>query len=143
MHVVREDYANVAAVLEYPYCVVGVCSFNGLVARVLDCSDGVRRTSGSSSTMRTAGVFDLFPNASPFPRYGVRRATKSSFGNARLFPKGGGTSGRDVSFWAQNVTLVRRSGYFRSWGRSGHREFAAGHTLLSASAAATGNAPNP
>ena len=36
---VREDYANVAAVLEYPYCLVGVCSFNGPLRRLSQCSE--------------------------------------------------------------------------------------------------------
>ena len=39
---IREDYANVAAVLEYPYCFVSVCSFNNLEARILYRSDGTK-----------------------------------------------------------------------------------------------------
>ena len=56
---IRKDHSDVAAVLEYPYCFVSVCSFNNLEARILDSPDSTRRTSGSSSTMRTAGVFKL------------------------------------------------------------------------------------
>lgn len=36
---IRKDYSNVAAVLEYPYCFVSVCSFNNLEARIRDSSD--------------------------------------------------------------------------------------------------------
>ena len=39
---VREDHSNVAAVLEYPYCFVSVCSFNNLEARILDSPDSTK-----------------------------------------------------------------------------------------------------
>jgi hypothetical protein len=39
---IRKNYPDVAAVLEYPYCLVGVCSFNNLEARILDSSDSTK-----------------------------------------------------------------------------------------------------
>ena len=50
---IRKDYSDVASVLEYPYCFVSVCSFSDPEAGILE------RTSGSSSTMSTAGIFAL------------------------------------------------------------------------------------
>jgi len=39
---IRKDDSNVAAVLEYPYCFVSVCSFNNLEARILDSPDSIQ-----------------------------------------------------------------------------------------------------
>jgi len=39
---IRKDDSKVAAVLEYPYCFVSVCSFNNLEARILNSSDRIK-----------------------------------------------------------------------------------------------------
>jgi hypothetical protein len=39
---IRKDDSNVAAVLEYPYCFVSVCSFNNLETRILDSPDSIQ-----------------------------------------------------------------------------------------------------
>jgi hypothetical protein len=43
---IRKDDANVAAVLQYPYRFVSICSFNDLEARILDSSDGTKANKG-------------------------------------------------------------------------------------------------
>jgi len=39
---IRKNYLDVAAVLEYPYCFVSVCSFNNSEARILDSPDSIK-----------------------------------------------------------------------------------------------------
>jgi hypothetical protein len=39
---IRKNHPDVAAVLEYSYCFVSVCSFNNPEARILDSSDSTK-----------------------------------------------------------------------------------------------------